>query len=132
MEKETLKKLRKIFRQYPDLKLVYLFGSQASGKTGPLSDYDFAFYIDEDKKEAYYTSISLAGKITEILSTDNIDTVILNHTDAPELKYLIIKQGRVIYEVEPYKLLIEPRILNEYFDFRYSLMKNRLTGELKK
>ncbi|MFO7929316.1 MAG: nucleotidyltransferase domain-containing protein [Candidatus Humimicrobiaceae bacterium] len=132
MEKEILKKLKTIFKQYPDLKLVYLFGSQASGNTGPLSDYDFAFYIEGDKKKACYTSISLASEITKILSTDNVDTVILNHTDAPELKYFIIKKGKVIYEVEPYKMLIEPRILNEYFDFRYFLRKNRLTGDLKK
>ena len=56
-----------------------------------------------------------------------MDSVILNYTDAPELKYSIIKSGKVIYEIEPYKLLIEPKILNEYFDFRFLLRKYQLT-----
>lgn len=40
----------KLFENYPEIKLVYLFGSQAEGKTGPMSDYDFAIYFDEKTK----------------------------------------------------------------------------------
>ncbi len=127
MVKEQLEKLKKIFIKYHSLKIVYLFGSRVSGKTGPLSDYDFAFYIDEEKIKAYYTSLEIAGKISKVLSTDKVDTVILNHIDAPEMKYSIIKNGRIIYEVEPYRVFIEPGILNDYFDFRYFLRKHKLT-----
>jgi len=128
MTEEQLKRLNNIFGKYPDLKLVYLFGSQASEKVGPLSDYDFAFYIKEDRKKAYYTSFKIEGEISKVLSTDKIDMVIINHTDSPELKYSIIKNGKMLYEVEPYRLLVEPKILNEYFDFRYLLRKYQLTG----
>jgi len=127
MNKYKLKKLIKIFSQYPNLKLVYLFGSQVSGKTGPLSDYDFAFYIDDEEIKAYHTALEIEGKISTILGTDKVESVILNYTDAPELKYSIIKNGKIIYEIEPYKLLIEPKILNEYFDFRFLLRKYQLT-----
>lgn len=127
MNKNEVKKLNKIFKQYPSLKLVYLFGSQVSGKTGPLSDYDFAFYIDDEKVNAHYTALEIEGKISTLLATEKVDSVILNYTDAPELKYSIIKSGKVIYEIEPYKLLIEPKILNEYFDFRFLLRKHQLT-----
>jgi len=127
MTKEQLKKLNKIFKGYPELKIVYLFGSRASGSTGPLSDYDFALYIDKDRLEAYHTSVDIAGKISKILKTDKIDTVVINHIDAPEMKYSIIKNGMIVYEVEPYRMLIEPRILNEYFDFRFLLRKHGLT-----
>lgn len=127
MNKQKLKELNKVFSQYPALKLVYLFGSQVSGKTGPLSDYDFAFYIDEEEIRAYNTALEIEGKISTILGTDRVDSVILNYLDAPELKYSIIKNGKIIYEIEPYKLLIEPRILNEYFDFRFLLRKHNLT-----
>jgi len=51
----------------------------------------------------------------------------LNLIEGPELKYNIIKEGKLIYEKEPYKVLIEPRILNEYFDFRMSLLRYNLT-----
>jgi len=127
MNKHELKKLNKIFKQYPSLKLVYLFGSQVLGKTGPLSDYDFAFYIDDEEIKACYTALEIEGKISTLLATEKVDSVILNYTDAPELKYSIIKSGKVIYEIEPYKLLIEPKILNEYFDFRFLLRKYQLT-----
>jgi predicted nucleotidyltransferase len=128
MAKEQLEKLIKIFKQYPALKLVYLFGSRVLKNTGPLSDYDFAFYIDGGIKEATNTAMLIGGSLSRALKTDYIDTVILNHTDAPELKYSIIKNGRLIYEVQPYKLYAEPRILNEFFDFRYMLKKHQLTG----
>jgi hypothetical protein len=56
-----------------------------------------------------------------------IDIVILNLARSPELKYQIINGGRLIYEKEPFKVLIEPRILNEYFDFQKMLLKYNLT-----
>jgi uncharacterized protein len=127
MKEEQLKKLNKIFKGYPELKIVYLFGSRVSGNTGPLSDYDFAFYIGQEKLEAYHTSVDIAGKISKALETDRIDTVVLNHTDAPEMKYSIIKNGRIIYEVDSFRVLIEPGIMNEYFDFRFLLRKHGLT-----
>jgi predicted nucleotidyltransferase len=127
MNKKELKLLQDIFRQYPALKLVYLFGSRASGKAGISSDYDFAFYIDEEKTKAFYTSLDIAGKISKAIKTEDIDTVVINNSEYPELKYSIIKNGEIIYEIEPYKLLLEPGILNEYFDFRYLLRKYNLT-----
>ena len=127
MTEEQLKKLNKIFKGCPELKIVYLFGSRISGKTGPLSDYDFALYIDQNRVEAYHASVDIAGKISKVLKTDKIDTVVINHTDAPEMKYSIIKNGKIIYEIEPFRVLIEPRILNEYFDFRFLLRKHGLT-----
>jgi len=127
MNKYKLRKLKKIFSHYSNLKLVYLFGSQVSGKTGPLSDYDFAFYIDDNEIKAYNTALEIEGKISAVLGTDRVDSVILNYLDAPELKYSIIKNGKIIYEIEPYKLIIEPVILNEYFDFRFLLRKHHLT-----
>jgi len=61
------------------------------------------------------------------LLTDKVDVVILNLTDSPELKYNIITQGRLIYEKEPYRIIVEPRILNDYFDFRSLLLRHHLT-----
>jgi predicted nucleotidyltransferase len=127
MDRYKLKKLNEIFKQYSTLKLVYLFGSQVTGKTGPLSDYDFAFYIEDGEIEAYNTALEIEGKICIALNTDKVDSVILNYVDGPELRYSIIKNGKIIYEIEPYKLLIEPKILDEYFDFRFLLRKHNLT-----
>jgi len=125
---ESIKNLNSLFLKYPQVKLVYLFGSQASQKTGPLSDYDFAFYLEEkDKKKLFDLKLDLISSLSRILKTDNIDVVILNEVESPELKYNIIKEGKLIYEIEPYRLLVEPRILNDYFDFHYLLLRFNLT-----
>lgn len=120
--------LKKSFQKIPAIKLVYLFGSQATGKTGPLSDYDFAFYLNEkNPKKRFEIRLKLYDILSSHLKTDQIDIVILNDTDMSELKYEIITKGKIIYEKEPYKIIIEPKILNEYFDFRATLRKYHLT-----
>ncbi|MBU4360586.1 nucleotidyltransferase domain-containing protein [Patescibacteria group bacterium] len=122
--KKLIKKVKPIFEKNPVIKLVYLFGSQANGNTGPMSDYDFAIYLDEkDKTKMFEIKLELIGKLSLILKTDNIDVVILNLTESPELKYDIIKQGILILEKKPYKVIEEPKILNRYFDFKQMMSK---------
>lgn len=123
-----IKGLRLIFNDHPSIKLVYFFGSRASGKSGPLSDYDFAFYLDEKEKSARFDlKFRLFDVLSRKLKTDKVDVVILNDTESPELKYNIIKNGILIYVKEPFKVLLEPKIMNEYFDFRDSLARHGLT-----
>jgi predicted nucleotidyltransferase len=120
--------IRDIIKFHPEIKLAYLFGSQATGNSGAMSDFDFAFYADEkDTRRLYDLKFILSDKISRLLGTDKVDIVILNLTDSPELKYNIIKEGKLIYCEEPYKVLIEPRILNEYFDFHDLLARYNLT-----
>lgn len=124
-----LQEIKAIFADYPEIKLVYFFGSRAKGIQGQLSDYDFAIYCDvSDKDRIYEIRFELFDKISRYLKTDSIDIVILNLIKSPELKYYIIKEGRLIYEKGPFKVIIEPRILNEYFDFHRMLFKYNLTG----
>ena len=128
LTKKQINSLNKIFKAYPKIKLVYLFGSRANAKIGPLSDYDFAVYLDEkDKNKRGELKMELIGRIMMILKTNEIDLCILNDIDSPEFKYRIINEGILIFEREPFKLLVEPYILNEFFDFRYSLKKYKLT-----
>lgn len=126
---ETLdKQVVDIFKLYPQVKLVYFFGSRARGTESQLSDYDFAVYLTEkDKKKRFEIKLGLMAKLSHNLRTDNVDVIVLNDSESPELKYNAIKEGGLIYEEEPYKLLLEPKILNEYFDFMYGLRKYNLT-----
>lgn len=125
---ESIKNLIPIFEKYSEVKLAYLFGSRATGKIGPLSDYDFAIYLDEkDEKKRFDLQLKLAGDISIKLKSDNVDLVVLNDVDAPELKYNIIKEGILLLEKEPFKVLVEPKILNEYFDFHDLLLRYKLT-----
>lgn len=128
MNKERIRDLKSIFKAYPEIKLAYFFGSKAAGKAGPLGDYDFAVYLDErDRKKNLDIKFALMDKISRLLKTDKVDIVILNLTESPELKYNIIATGNLIYEKEPYRVIVEPRILNEYFDFHHLLLKYHLT-----
>lgn len=123
-----IQNLANIFKLYPQVKLVYFFGSRARGANGSLSDYDFGVYLEEkDKKKRFDIRLRLMARLSSELRLDAVDVVILNDAESPELKYNIIKEGKVIYEKEPYKVFLEPRILNEYFDFMYGLRKYSLT-----
>ena len=123
-----IKELIAIFKINPAIKLVYFFGSKAIGKQGPMSDFDFAVYLDEnDKNRIIDDRLSLMNKLSRLLKTDKIDIVILNTVQGTELKYNIISQGKLIYEKQPFRVIVEPKILNEYFDFHYLLSKYKLT-----
>lgn len=128
MDTKAIEKIKEIFERYPEVKLAYFFGSRAKEKAGPLSDYDFAVYFEErDKKKMFDAKFKLHDELSRFLKTDKVDIIILNITESPELKYSIIKEGKLILAREPYKVLIEPRILNEYFDFRLMLSRYNLT-----
>ncbi len=72
--------LIKYFEQDKDIILVYLFGSYATGRIGPLSDVDIAVLFSYDilKGEYIDKKLKLIGKISGILHTDEIDLVVLN------------------------------------------------------
>jgi predicted nucleotidyltransferase len=128
MENETLEKIILVFAKYPEIKLAYFFGSQAEKREGPKSDYDFAVYLDEkDKRKMSDIKFLLMDDLSRLIETDKIDIVVLNTAESPEIKYQIIKNGKLIYEKEPYRMLVEPRILQSYFDFHQMLVRHGLT-----
>ena len=110
---------KEIFEKYPEIKLVYLFGSQADGKAGPMSDYDFAIYFDEKipKQRRFNIVLKLNSELTFLFKTNQVDIVVLNDDIGSLLKYQAVK-GKLVYNVEPYKIIVEPQIFNEYFDFQ--------------
>lgn len=121
-------KLEPLFTAEPLVGLVYLFGSRAQGTAGERSDYDLAiFFTEADVVKRHEKLFRLASDISKTVGSDRIDVHCLNDLKAPELKYHIIHDGELIFEREPHRLVIEPRILNEYFDFTYLLRKYGLT-----
>jgi hypothetical protein len=71
--------------------------------------------------------LTLLAELSQELQTDKIDLVILNDLVNQELRYAIVQEGVLLIEKEPYKVLVEPRILNEYFDFMHLLRKYKMT-----
>jgi predicted nucleotidyltransferase len=128
MDAETRESLSDVFASFVEVKLAYFFGSRSQGTEGPLSDYDFAVYVDErDALRAHDIRVRLMERICQVVRSDRVDVVMLNTTVSPELKYHAIATGILLLEREPFKVLVEPRLLNEYFDHQTLLRLNHLT-----
>ena len=108
-------KRKKIFSDENNILLAYIFGSQLRGKTGPLSDYDFAVFLSQ--KPSFQFKYKLKNKLLSILDSKQVDLVILN--DAPiELKYKVIATGKVIFQKNSIvRTEFEADTLSQYFDY---------------
>ena len=131
---EQVQAIIAVAKRYPAVLAVYLFGSRVSGEVGPLSDYDIAVYCDNSLVHGNGGAgsrtdlrLGLAADLGTALRSDRVDLVILNIVDAPALKYNIIVTGCLLFERNDSRLLIEPRIMNEYFDFQTHLIRHGLT-----
>ncbi|MCK8824293.1 type VII toxin-antitoxin system MntA family adenylyltransferase antitoxin [Fuchsiella alkaliacetigena] len=89
-----LEELRGIFKNYVELKAVYLFGSYAMGKEGKSSDLDLGIVLAEDYKQQIKLEI-----LTELAVKGycKVDLVILNEADLVT-KHEIVKHNKVIYQ----------------------------------
>jgi len=129
MTKTQLSEIKKIFASHPEIKLAYLFGSRAMGRVGPLSDYDFAVYFGEktNKLKMSDLQLELMVELGKYLHTDDVDVVVINTSDNAILKFHTIAYSKLLLDRDGYKVMIEPRIVAEYLDFRQQLIKHNLT-----
>ncbi|MFQ6066593.1 MAG: nucleotidyltransferase domain-containing protein [bacterium] len=98
--------------------LAYLFGSQAKGEIGPMSDIDIAVLWNKDEKEKLKKSLFLQSQIKETLRVDTIEVGSLND-QALSFCFRVIKDGICIFGKEKDRVEYETFILNEYLDFSY-------------
>ena len=95
-----------------------LFGSQATGLIGPLSDVDIAIWVDPelDPKQRLTLRSELSRAATAVLGTDEVDLVLLN--DAPPLfKHRAMSGAVRLIERDPVdRVRLETAALLEYFD----------------
>lgn len=114
MKEPDTKILSTIFRQYPEIAAVYLFGSMATGKVHQESDLDLAI-VEKDK--------AIWGKKLDILADliregfDNVDLVFLGKADIV-LQYEAVRMNRVIYQCRDFdRGEFYSRIVRKYLDF---------------
>lgn len=93
--------LRQIFTAH-SVDLAYLFGSQAEGKAGPLSDVDIAVLLGAqvEREQWFQMQLDLIGALMGLFHRDDVDVVILNEA-TPVLAHEVVQSGRVIYEADP-------------------------------
>lgn len=117
MRDELSAKLEPIFRAH-GVQLAYLFGSQATGKAGPLSDFDFGvlFRAMLSPAERFRRRLSLIAELMGELHAQHIDVVVLNDAP-PAIRFKIIEHGQIIYnEDERARVRFEAKTMSEYFD----------------
>jgi len=118
-KEEIQNKLKPVLEKEKDLLFGYLFGSAVQGKTNFESDIDLAFYFDEKEvKNLFEKRLFLIGKIQSILKK-KVEVIILNEIKSIFFKFVIIKEGRVIFEKDHGERVdFELKIMQAYYDFQ--------------
>jgi hypothetical protein len=104
---------------------AYLFGSQAKGDAGRLSDIDIAVCFDEaiPSAELFDFRLEVLGELTDLFRTDNIDLVVLNEAP-PLLAHRILRDGLLVFSAdERVRFDFELRAMLKYLDWKPYLEK---------
>jgi len=105
-----------IINDFPEIKLIYLFGSKVQENVGPMSDYDFAV-LEEPKQSREEVRARIAHAFCKILTCDNIDVVLLNSSPI-DFAYAVVSNGKRFYEKSvEIRIDYEAYVLGRYFDF---------------
>lgn len=109
-----LESLREVFRRYPDIEAVYLFGSRAEGNTRADSDLDLAIVpareACREQRLEILTDLARAG-------FDEVDLVFLNGDDLV-LAYEAVRPNQVVYQTDEFdRGAYYSRVIRMYLDF---------------
>ena len=109
-------KLSNVLTSLKGISLIYLFGSQAEGRLGPMSDHDLGVLVDR-AADGEQARAWLTHELARALQTDRIDVVWLNRAPI-ELAYAIIAQGKVLYQRDvATRVEYEARVMSRYGDY---------------
>ena len=114
LTKSDLEKLNTIFKCYPDILAVYLFGSGATGKLHSESDIDLA--IIPKTKSLRKQKLNI---LTDMVYKGffNVDLVFLDKNDIV-LKYEAVRQNILVYQVPEFdRGATYSKIIRQYLDF---------------
>ena len=98
--------------------LAYLYGSQARGDAGPLSDVDIAVLFEEglSAQERFDRVLELVGMVGHIFGRNDVSVVDLAEA-SPLLCHRVYYHGRVLYCVdETTRVRFETTTLRDYVD----------------
>jgi predicted nucleotidyltransferase len=127
-KKESLmidtKKLKNIFEDYPYIVSAYLFGSQASGKTKPMSDVDIAILLRDNApkgRKLIHEEDYLAYRITKAIQAKEVDLIELNRQGLIFV-HNVLKTGKLIYDADPdFRIKFVSKVISDYCDFEPTL-----------
>ena len=117
-----MQKLGEVFREYPDIRAVYLFGSAAEGRTHADSDIDLAVIpTDASVKDKKLDILAkLAGR-----GYCNVDLVFIDDDDLI-LAYEAVRQNKLVYAVSNFdRGTTYSNIVRKYLDLEIFLRSQR-------
>ena len=110
----SLNRLDKVFRKYPDIQAVYLFGSTVTGNVHAESDLDLAILPGKSSMRAKKLDL-LADLAREGFC--NVDLVFLDTQDIV-IKFESVRQNRLLYCAKDFDAsAFYSLTLRQYFDF---------------
>ena len=109
-------RLSKLAADFPEISLVYLFGSQVTGQTGLQSDYDLGVLTNREG-DSPSRRAAMEHALAVILDTARVDVVWL--LQAPvELSFAVISEGRLLFERSAAERVeYEAMVMSLYFDY---------------
>ncbi len=111
---KTIKKKAKKF----DIEYLYLFGSQARGEAGPLSDFDFAVKFSTKVKDKFRVKLRLMGELEDIVKSEKLDLVDIQDTN-PLMAFNIVKDGKILYSKNGAEVMDKAYAIKIFLDRRY-------------
>ena len=101
--------------------LVYLFGSQIDGTSGPMSDIDIGV-VFSDPKIAKGNTLDIYNKLylifSDLFDNERIDLVLMERASL-ELRSAAVRRGRVLFsESDDFRDVFEHNTIMAYVDFK--------------
>ena len=129
MDNNKRKQIQQFFQKEPVV-AVYLFGSQAAGRTGPMADFDFGILFDSNltTDKRFKKRLQYIGYFSKLLQTDDLDVIDL--FEAPVfLKYEVVKHKKLLYvKFVPVLRQFEKQTIDDYLDRLYYIRRHTLLG----
>ncbi len=135
LNNKQMGKLKKLF-QDDGVVFAYLFGSRVNQNIVKDSDFDIAVYLsDSILQDSFFTiRMGLIKKISQILETDKLDLVILNQVKSSFFKFVVIKEGKLIFDSDySFRIDFELETIQKYQDYKpiIEIYKERMIKEIK-
>lgn len=109
--------VKRILLQDHNVIFAYLFGGLSEGKVKPLSDIDISVYVRDTGNLAEY-KISLFDRLTDSLSTNELDLIILNMAPVSIAGRILENKLILVDKDPPIRHVYESLTLRKFFDLR--------------